>query len=275
MTPVFILILEDLLNPDKTWTFSLGSPSHSTSPYQWTVVAIICIIGGYWIINLYSYWNADTKYALGYNLDRVGDYQNAYPLLLEAVKIKPNEAVYADELAVNVAVLSTGFAQQNDAANTQAFASTAIDLSNQVTAKHPNNVVYWKNRVRLFYTLAQANPNQQLSYYQEALKSIEIANNLAPTDAKIKYNLGVLQGQTGNISQGIQTLQETIKIKPDYRDAYFALGLFFYQASLDQNGKVTTPELKQKAIDVYEYILKNINPEDTEVKKSLEQWGAQ
>jgi tetratricopeptide (TPR) repeat protein len=275
LIPLFVFILADML-PDKKLELTAKSSQlkANTNPYQWTIIAALLLVTCYLLINLSRYWDADTKYALGNNLDHVGSYQEGYLLLVDAVKIKPHEPVYIDELAINMAVLSTAYAKQKDTVNSSQFANTAIELSNQLVTKHPNNVVYLKNRVRLFYTLAQTNPDQQLTYYQEALKAIEKAHMLAPTDAKISYNLGVLYGQTGDLAKGITALEETIKMKQDYRDAYFALGLLLHQAALDQNGNVVNPELSQKAIETYKYILEKISPNDGEVQKALDEWGA-
>ncbi len=272
--PLFVLYLQDALDSEKNWKFSFGTPNHTTSPYQWTTIVILTIIAGSMIISLSRYWYADTKYALGANLNRVGSYQEAYPLLLEASMIKPKESVYKDELAINVGVLAAALAQQKDTENSMQFANNAILLSNEVVERHPNNVVYWKNRVRLFYTLAQGDPTQQLTYFQEALKAIEKANQLAPTDAKIMYNLGVLYGQTGNVQKGIEVINQAIVLKPDYRDPYFALGLFYRQLAVNENNQVVNPEMNQKAIEVYQFILKNFGGKDPEVEKSLEEWGA-
>jgi putative inorganic carbon (hco3(-)) transporter len=271
--PVLAFLLYDLLDPEKTWEFSWGTSHHDISPYQWTALVVLFLICSYFIIDLSRYWYADTKYALGTNLDHVGSYQDAYPLLMEAVKIKPNEPVYKDELAINMSVLATALAAQKDTTTANQFANDAIALNGEVVTAHPNNVVYWKNRVRLFYTLAQVSgADQQLIYYQEALKAIQKASEIAPTDAKIAYNLGVLYGQTGDIPKGIEVLEQTIKMKPNYRDPYYALGLFYYQLSLDQNNKVIRPELKEKAVAIFNYILTNLNPADEEVKKTLKTW---
>lgn len=270
--PVFIFMLRDSL-PEKTIAFGPGSSDFNANLYQWTTIAVLVFIAGAMIVSLYRYWQADVKYALGANLDKVGSYQDAYPLLLEATMIKPNESVYKDELAINVAVLATALAQNQDVENAEQFANNAILLNNQVVERHPNNVVYWKNRVRLFYTLAQGNPAQQLTYYTEALRAIQKAHELAPTDAKIKYNLGVLYGQTGNIQQGIQVLNEAVSLKPDYRDAYFALGLFYRQLAVNENDQVVNPEMNQKAIETYQFILNNLGGKDPEVEKNLQEWS--
>ena len=121
--------------------------------------------------------------------------------------------------------------------------------------------MFWENKVRLFHTLAQGDKPQEKSYLQPALTSIGNAKALAPTDAKISYNLGILKGQIEGPKKGIEILEQTVKLKPDYRDAYFALGLFYREAGENQ-----------KAVTAYQYILRNIDPHDQEVQKSLKSW---
>ena len=275
LIPAFVFILAELLHTNKRLSIPANTDEPSSvNAYQWTAIVFVVIIAGWNCIGLLRYWYADTQYALGANFDRVGSYQEAYPLLLTAVKTEPTEPTYADELAINLAVLSTALAAQKDSANAEQFANNAIALDNQVIENHPNDVVYLKNRVRLFYTLAQGDKKNQTAYYAEALKAIQQAALLAPTDAKISYNLGVLSGQIGDVNKGISVLQQTIKLKPDYRDAYFALGLFYHEKALDKNGNVVDQASQQKAIETYQYILKNLGPTDSEVQKSLKDWGA-
>jgi tetratricopeptide (TPR) repeat protein len=125
--------------------------------------------------------------------------------------------------------------------------------------------------VRVFYTLSADDPQDEANYLQQAIQAINTAKSLAPTDAKIGYNQGVLYGQVGDFGQAIQMLSSTIQLKPNYEDAYVALGLFYHEEAVDQNGKIIKPDLQQKAIDTYNYILKS-DPNNTSVKKNLEDW---
>lgn len=278
LTPIFVFILGDMLNPEKTYSWSFGTQHKSghiyINPYQWTAIFILAALGLYFIISLLRYWYADVAYALGNNYDKVGAYQEAYPELLNAVNTIGNEPVYKDEFSINLGTLAAALYMQKDATTGGQFAENAIALSNQVVENHPNNVVYWKNRVRLFYTLAQGDPEHQVQYMQAALEAIQRAHELAPTDAKISYNLGVLYGQNGMYEKAIEVLKQTIDLKPDYRDAYFALGLSYHTLAVDENEKVVNPEMQQKAIETYQYILKHITPDDKQVKDSLRLWGA-
>ena len=253
-------------------TFSFGESTKTANPYQWTAIITLVLIACWLLVGLFSYRQADIAYALGANLDKTGNYQEAYPQLVKAFQAKPHEPVYGDELSINLGAISAALYSQKDATSSAQFAKNAVGISNQVVTEHPNNVVYWKNRVRLFYTLSTTDPTNQGQYLQGAIDAINKAKELAPTDAKIAYNQGILYGQTGELEKATTILLETIKLKPNYRDAYVALGLFYHQQAIDKDGKVTNTDLQRKAIETYEYILKNISSNDKEVKKSLEEW---
>ena len=80
---------------------------------------------------------------------------------------------------------------------------------------------------------------------------------------------------SSDYKKAIETLEETVRLKPDYRDAYFALALSYRALAVDENDKVINPAYQQKAIETYQYILKNISPEDKPVKENLTIWGVE
>jgi putative inorganic carbon (HCO3(-)) transporter len=278
LAPLFVLLLLGLIDEDKLLIFpanSEGASGEVISPYQWTAILFFVFVGAWMIFSLVWYRQADIAYALGSNLDKVGQFPKAYPQLVQAVQMEPGEAVYQDELSINLAALAANLYAQKDTTQAVQAAKNAIALSDDVVMHHPNNVVYWKDRVRLFYTLSATDQADAPMYLQNAVQAINTAKTLAPTDAKISYNQGVLYGQAGDVLQGIQILNDTIKLKPDYNDAYIALGLFYHQAAIDQTGKVVKPDMQQKAISTYEYLLTNLDPSNKDVKKSLELWRSQ
>jgi len=276
LTPVFLFVLTGMLKKEHQFIYPAGNHDEKIeiNPYQWTSITMVIGIACWMIIGLTWYRQADIAYALGNNLDKAGEYQQAYPQLLQATQMIPNEPVYKDEFAINMSALAAGFYSQKDATNGAAFAKNAIALNNEVVTAHPNNVVYWKNRVRLFYTLSASDTANEALYLQEAIKAIDKAHELAPTDAKISYNQGILYGQVGQKAKAIQILSETIKLKPDYAAAYLALGLFYHELAIDKDGVVVKPDMQKKAIETYEYLLKNLTPGEKEIQKSLEEWRA-
>lgn len=280
MIPAFVLVLMDkikapIVQPNINKAQKIDS---GTSIWQSTGIFFILIASFFSLIALFRFWQADIAYALGYNLDRAGKYQKAYPNLHKAVELRGDEPVFKDELSINDAIVAAGLVSQKpqDSATKEqvintasALAQEAINVSNEVISQHPNNAVFWKTRVRLFYTLSQVDSR----YLPRALDAIEKASLIAPNDAKIWYNLGVLYGQNNNLAKGIEALEKTIKLKPDYRDAHYALGLFYHTASMDEKSKVIIDSaLQKKAIAQMQYILDKISSKDADVLKSIEDW---
>lgn len=277
LIPLFILFLLGKIDQNE--------PNHKTTDYslgtaQWLMLIAVIITACYMLLVLFRYWYADTEYALGYNLNRSGSYQQAYQLLENAVNTIPDEPVFKDELAINLSTIASALYAQNDKQSANQLAAEAIKLSNEIVTNHPNNIIFWKNRLRIFYGLANTDIENQAKYYQESINVLTKSVELAPTDAKILYNYGVLLGQTGNIPEGIQALEKTVAAKPDYTEAYFALGLLYHQMSIgaepaaseSARPDVIDQESRQKAIDTFQFILDVLDPENAEVKKSLEEW---
>ncbi len=288
LIPALVFILAHLINYDKNLSFSFASKKADNKKAQaeeyavtkpiWVFIAVVAVISGYLIFTLINFWNADKDYAKGYNYDRVNQYQTAYPFLQKAVNQRPDEPVFKDELAINDAVLAiavlgqktTDQAQQKQAtALAQKLAAEAVALSDKLTSQNPNNVVFWKTRVRIFYTLAQADER----YLASALTAIKKTAELAPTDADISYNLGILYGQNGDAKNAVLTLQNTIKLKPDFANAYYALGVFYNQLAINDKGEIVNVEYRQKAIDTMKFMLKNVAPNDSRPIDALKAWS--
>ncbi len=250
LIPAFSLILKEPEEEIKT---------HPTKPltlWSWVFISIVLVVALIGILKLWSMWQADKSYAYGKNLDGVQQYQAGYKYLAEAVETSPGEPTYRDELAYNESVLALAyFGQSSTSAEAKFLTDEAIKNSNEVVSSSPSILSFWKTRTRLFYNLA----NIDKRYLFEALNSIKKAAELAPTDAKVNYNYGLLLGQTGDINGGIVVLKRVTQMKPDYADAHFALGTYY-----DQKGD------KEKARAEMEYMLNKIGNDDR-AKKWLEE----
>lgn len=270
--PIFVFFSIGKINADNNYEMDFGTYNKkhkvSMNSFQWILISIFFILALYFLIGLFRYWYADTLYALGANLDRSANYQQATKLLQDAVDLEPSEPIYKDELAVNLATIATALYMQKDTTLAEQVADSAIALNNDVIEGHPNNLVFWKNRLRVFYSLASANTKNKGEYIQQSISALKKSIELAPTDAKIYYNLGILYGQTGKEQEGIDLLEKTIRLKPDYVDAYSALGLLYNQSYQKSHSQ----QLNQKAIETYQFILDNFSPDNTQIKKTLEEW---
>ncbi|HET9946713.1 MAG TPA: O-antigen ligase family protein, partial [Patescibacteria group bacterium] len=270
LIPAFLFFIEGLLPNQNVFVFpKQSSESSEVSGFQWLGLTVVSIIGIYFLLVLTQYWTADRAYALGLNLDHAGQYQQAYQPLHDAVQQRTDEPTFQDELAINDAILAGALISQ-DSSTASKLAQEAVTTNTTLVTQHPNNVTFWKSRVRIMYILAQLNSR----YMQDALIAIQKAHQLAPTDAKVDYNLGLLYGQTGQLDSAIATLKETIQLKSDYRDAYYALGIFYRNKAVGKGKTVTDPQAEQQAVALMHHIL-SLDPTDKQAQTALESWGEQ
>lgn len=226
-------------------------------------LGVLCL---YFIFYLINYWNADINYALGYNYNRINEFQQANPSLERAVEMRGGEELYKNELSVNLAALALIAAQQKDNNSALQFATRSKELSDEVARTNPNNVVFWKARTRVMFSLAELSP----TLMPEAVTAIERAHELAPTDAKVLYNQALIYDQVGQKDKALKVLNETIAAKRDYRDAYYAKALFLSQMiETNKKDKDKVEEFKKEAVDALNFILKNNNPNDQQAKDLL------
>lgn len=216
-------------------------------------------------ITLLRYWLADKHYAMGYNLNRLDQQFEATQELATATKLRPSEPLFRDELAINLGTLSLIAAQGGQASQAAELAKQAKLLSDSVVDQHPNNVTYYKSRTRILYGLSQVDPK----YLDEAIVSIEKAHTLAPQDAKIMYNRALIYEQKGDRNKAIQYLRESINLKKDYRDPYYALALLLAENAKELEGTDSAQKLNDEAKDLLNYSLQYIAPGDEQAQELL------
>lgn len=260
LIPAFVFVLEGMT---KEKNYPLPAIR-----YPLLVILPLMLTALYLLLTLYRFWEADKSYARGYNLNRAGQYQYGYFDLADAVEKRPSEPVFLDELSYNAGVLALALDTQKEATYAAMLTKETLALSNKVVADHPNSITFWKTRIRLLNLLS----NQDQKYLSLALDAAKKAKTLAPTDAKVSYTLGILYGQNREKQKAIKALQQSVNLKPDYKDAYYALALFYHDLATDKNSRVIDNDLQKKAIDTMQYILDNIASDDAQAKKALETW---
>lgn len=265
LIPAFFFSLAANKYLSKSLAFSLLPKSDipkKPSSWQMATIIVIGILALYGEFYLLNFWIADQKYALGYNLNKAQEYTSAYSHLLDATNLLPQEDLYKDELSINLATLALAYYQQDQATSAAQFANLSEQLSNGVIGRHPNNITYYKTRTRIGFLLAQIDP----LYLSLALNAVQKSYQLAPTDAKILYNMALIYGQKGDTKKALEILSETIKLKPNYLDAYYAQALFYNQLAKEEPGRAS--EYKQKAKEALTRILTS-DPKNTNVQELL------
>lgn len=235
-------------------TLISSTNSKDVSKKQWVSILLIILITSYLLLITYKYWLADKNYSLGEKYAKATQFDQAFLALQKAIKYRPSEPIYHDELALTSASLAVAAFKQNNATLSAQLTNYAISESDKALQISASNLNFWKNRTKVFYKMAEIDGQ----YLNQAFDALQQAAKLAPTDAKIKYNLALLYAAADQNEIAIKTLEETIILKPNYEDARLALALFYEQANQ-----------KNKAKEQYQYILDKINPANQQAKEKL------
>ncbi len=227
--------------------------------YQKIGIAASFLVLSVVILNIGKYWYADYLYAKAKTENETGDFVKAENTLTKLIQLSPNEPLYWDELANNstdIAVLLSQEKDEDKIKKANIYKNLAVEETKNATYLSPSNVNLKRNQAVYFIKLSTLDEKLLL----EAVKTLEDATFLAPTDAKLYYNLSIAYLRTGDYQKAINIMQKTIDLKPNYREARFALALMY---------------IDEKKIDLakaeLEYILKNLNPNDEAAKRELDE----
>lgn len=216
----------------------------------WPVV----LVGLYGIIMVAVFWYADTLYAKGYRLSRSGLFGQAVPAITSAIALNPNEPLYRDEISGSYATLAVAAFEGGNSTQAAMLANAAIAESDRAIATAPHNVNFYKTRTKILYTLSALDP----SFNGKAVEALTAAIPLSPNDPKIFYNLAILAGREGTADKSIEFLKKAIVLKKNYRDAYYALWVFY------------TEENKPKEANaILTDYLKNVDPNDKDFQERI------
>ena len=221
---------------------------------QFFLLALVAIIASISLNKTFKIWQADYVFTQGATFCSQGDYQTGISYIQQAIEKSPKEALFYDELAKNYSQLAVAFAEEDQATVAAQLARAAIESNDYALKLNPVHLNFHKSRARLFIRLAKLD-NELYYYAQEALQK---AISLSPTDAKLYYNLALVEEVLGENDKAINTLEYTIAIKENYPQARNELGrLYIEKGDLE------------KAKNQYQYILDNISPEDQLIQEKL------
>lgn len=193
------------------------------------------------------YWYADTLYARGKSLYDQGLFTGARSVLGEAIKRSPKEAIYWNKYAQASAGLALEQLEAKNQAGASEMANYALLESQRARALSPRNINFRRDETTLLIKLSVFDKK----LLDEAKKSILQTIDLAPTDAKLYYNLALTYIRLGETGKALTTFEETLRLKPNYKDAHLGHALL-----LADFGR------KDEAIAELKYILEKIDPKD-------------
>jgi putative inorganic carbon (hco3(-)) transporter len=254
LIPAFILLVNTPSISQQENNADRSLNGSNASLFQTILICGCIIITGYILNSLRVFWIADTFFATGNHDSKTQNYASAYENLKQAIILNANEPMYYDEFSVTAASLAVAFNLNGESTLSASLKQEAILSSDQAVTITPNNVGFWKNRTRTFYALSQIDDQ----YISVAAQALEKARDLSPNDPKIVYNLALIDDKMGKENDVIPLLKTATKLKPDFYDAFQALALYQEKAKDIKGAKET-----------YQYILKNLKPNDPDAQKKL------
>jgi len=245
LIPAFVFSLLNVDAPAKTKEVSLQGKQKALMVFSLTV--------GFWFLFLIArYWYADTLYAKGQSQNDSGNPVKARANLVKAINLSPQETIYWMEIAEADTTIATALSKDKD--QEKEMAQIAISEAIQATTLSPKNPNLERALANIYIRLSGIDE----TYLFKARDAVLRALKLAPTDAKLKYNLGLVIARVGENDKAITILKETIAMKANYREPRYALALLL----IDKN-------LKTEAREQLNYILEKINPKDEASLKLL------
>jgi len=218
-------------------------------------ISLIWLTAVYLILMVYNTWSADYSYNKGSQLVQADQLVDGAKQLEVAIKKSPSEALYYDALSTTYSQLAVALYSSGQSTISAQVADQAIQISNKTLELNPVHLNFYRNQARMYIQLAEINPK----YLYKAMATLDLAQKLAPTDAKIMYNRALIALELGDKNLSKQLLLTTIEMKPNYDGARNKLADFYLQ----------TGE-KELAKQQYEYILKFITPDSQTIKEKLE-----
>lgn len=222
-----------------------------------------------WLLNsLVSYWFADYKYAQSEMALRNNNSAAAVNLLQEAIALR-GEHVYQDKLSYALAQYASVLAYQKKNEEMKQIIDLAEKLNLQSIQDSPQNVLYWKTRVKNQFLFYQANLDKK--YLFTGLSALDELYKLAPTDPKIPYfsatYYSLLTDDEKNPTQklfyqqkSLEAIEKTISLKKNYADAYY-----LKVQLLKKYGK------KEEARAALKYYINEYAPNNPGLVKEMEQ----
>ena len=241
-----------------TWKFystcsAIACKVKRFSCFKITLLLILFFSLLFILYSLLNRWRADFHFAKGEKFYKTNYLIPALTSLEKSVLLNPKEALYHAYLAKTSTKMAIVYAEATESAE---ISSQLADLAEQEINKaltlNSVHLNFYKNRAEVYIFLSTLNP----SLRQKAIKTLVYASKLAPTDAKILYNLGLLYKQEEELEKTVEVLEKAVVLKPNYLKAYLELAEIYQEA-----------EQIEKARKSLEFILKNI---DSNNKQALE-----
>jgi tetratricopeptide (TPR) repeat protein len=223
--------------------------------YQKIVIAFVLCTMSYILFSVGKYWYSDILYSKAKAENGAQRPDLSVPLLSQAIKFEPNQALYYGELSSSYSTIAMAYDQIKDASTSAEVSTLAAESIQKAISLAPANVNLHRQMFGIYVRLSTIDEK----YLGIARDSLLETIKLAPTDAKLYYNLGIADANLGETSKADLDFQKAIELKANYADARVQ-----YAALLVHLNKIN------EAKDQLNYVLTKIDPGNSTAKTALD-----
>ena len=171
------------------------------------------------IYKIACYWIADFHFAKGESFAQMGFLDSALTELNLAVKFNPSEPVFYSKRSVVLSKIVADLSRSEENSGAKQFIGQAIEDSAKSLSISPYHINFYKERAKMLYYLAF----YDLDYINLAIETLTVAAQIAPTDAKIPYNIASAYQVLDNDQEAKKYFEKSLELKPNYLEAKEAL----------------------------------------------------
>jgi len=209
--------------------------------------------------SVFQLWRADYFFNQGEKYYQAGYLLNSFKSLQKAIDLKANEALYHNQLGRTAAKMALAY-QQIDASQSgqlvEEMKTLAVQEAEKTLNLNPVHLNFYRLNAQIFLYLSTIEP----AFKKEALQTLLKAGQLAPTDAKIFYNQGVLYLQLGEKDKAQKAWEKAVDLKANYYQVHLELAKLHLQLGE-----------KDKAQKKLEFVLEKIDPQNKQAQKLLQE----
>jgi tetratricopeptide (TPR) repeat protein len=267
LIPVILIVLNS-----KVLKLELFEAPKINSFIQSVLILVLIISYVLFIRGIYNYWQADIAYSKGKTFIASQNYDQGLKYLEEALN-KKYEHVYHDEISAALSHYSllVGYEDEDSKEATDEIIKLSEGYNAASLRASPQNVLYWKTKGRNEYFYYYA--TESVKFLEQGIKTLSNAEKIAPTDPKVLHSKALIYSLlaaefvdkdgkkfSDYKKKSLESLEKAIELKKNYRDAYVLMGQLLVQY-----------DDEEQARRMFNFVLKNIEPNDTEVRKELEE----
>ena len=262
MLPILLVVAQNQLQPIELNLYH-NTQTNKASWIQLIGTGMAVLLASLVFIFVVRYYQADLAYNYSDNYLKLGEVLQSGKEIDTALQLHPDNANYW--LQKGLVDAQTAFVvNYKDASDSSGlvkyYTGSAVNYTQGALMKNPVHVNLYKNAARVYITLGLIDPK----YDEFAIKTLELAVNLSPTDPAIPVNIALLLQQSQNYDQAEKLYRRAIELKPNYLQAYFLLAQMFEQQ-----------KDYPKAATVYQTVLDKVDSHDGNSNQKLSDFKTQ